>query len=193
MQMAAACTQALLRACPFSSPFKCILFHSVLTLLKPDRMYDEHPHAVYHDLTLFKFSGTLRLAGSICLTLHLIGVPLKSPFRILDMGHFKTCSVKPSKVAFVGGLDIFWCYLLPTNASGLRGLWAILRWGGYYVTRWNHDGMANFSYNSVLTVLRARRTYSTSPSTFSFPPVHLVESQEMAKSAGVPKQEADAR
>lgn len=58
---------------------------------------------------------------------------------------------------------------------------------------WNHDGMGNFSYNAVLTVLRVRRTYSTSPSTFSFPPVHLAESQEMAKSAGVPKQEADAR
>lgn len=48
--------------------------------------------------------------------------------------------------------------------------------------------MGNFSYNAALTVLRVRQTYSA----FSFPPVRLVESQEMAKSAGVPKQEADA-
>lgn len=54
--------------------------------------------------------------------------------------------------------------------------------------------MATF-YSTVLTVfdLQVPQTHSTSPSIPSSPPVDLVESQEMAKSARVPKQEADAR
>lgn len=48
------------------------------TLLKPYRTYDKHSHAVSHNLTLFNFSGTLRSARSVKLTLCLFGFPLKS-------------------------------------------------------------------------------------------------------------------
>lgn len=41
-------------------------------------MYDERTHAASHDLTILHLSTALQTAGSVFLTLYLVGVPLKS-------------------------------------------------------------------------------------------------------------------
>lgn len=75
--MTPACARALIRAhffllCP---KIQIVWLCSTFTAL---RYYNEHIHAVWHNVALLNISRTLQSAAFILLRLYLVGVPLKS-------------------------------------------------------------------------------------------------------------------